>query len=80
MMNNMSKDSKKSHLQDAFKARYGKDHFTILLDLDSDVQTVLGNKGYAIAIISKKKNALDSMEDFGSDRAAFFQALKEYMK
>ena len=76
MMNAMSKEAKKKHLQDAFQSRYGKQHFTILLDLDSDVQKVLGNKGYAIVKISSDGKRVISNQDFGGDRAAFFQALK----
>lgn len=80
MMNNMSKDSKKKHLQEAFVSRYGNQHFTILLDLDSDVQRMLGNEGYTIAKISKKTNRVLSKQDFGTDRAAFFKALNNYLK
>ncbi|HMQ62643.1 MAG TPA: hypothetical protein PKE06_18335 [Flavilitoribacter sp.] len=40
-MAGMDKKNKLNHLQEAFQVRYGKVHFPILIDLDSDIGRAL---------------------------------------
>ncbi len=80
MMKGWNPEQKKSHLQEAFQFRYGKDHFPILLDLESDIAQLLSIKGYTILKISKKDNKIIEQKSFGFNRMDFFKALKPYFK
>lgn len=80
MMRGADPDRKRSHLQEAFRTRYGKEHFTILIDLESEIAQMLSIKGYSILGLSKKENRIISFRDYGFDRIAFFKDLKKYFK
>lgn len=80
IMAGIAEKKKKEHLQEAFVSRYGKDHFTILLDLESEIGASLDIKGYTILEVSKKGEKIIHFEDFGFDRVAFFKALNGYFK
>lgn len=77
MMGMMSIESKKDHLQEALALQYKKGS-TILIDMDSELGQLLNINGYSIITISKDKNEVLSIEDFGFDRVEFFKKLKEY--
>lgn len=79
IMIGMPADKKRAHLQEAFVSRYGKDHFTILLDLDSEIARMLSIQGYTILTISRKDDKIIRLEDFGFDRIAFFKVLNTYL-
>ena len=70
---------KREHLQQAFLVRYGKKHFPILLDLESEIAEMLSIKGNSIIIISKKDDKILSVDDFGDDRIQFFKSLSKYI-
>lgn len=78
MMKGWDSKKKKGHLQDAFQFRYGKEHFTILLDLESEIAELFSIKGYTILQISKKENKVINIKDYGFDRIEFFKDLKQY--
>lgn len=80
MMVKMNEAVKVQHLQDALKSRFKEASFSILIDSKSKVQELLSLNGYAIITLSKKSNKIILNENFGFDRAAFFKALKEYLK
>ncbi len=80
MMAKMDRDAKKKHLQEAFVHRYGKRHFTILLDLDSEIQEMLNLDGYGVIILAKKDGQVLEQLDFGTDRGGFFKELQQYLK
>jgi hypothetical protein len=73
-----SANGMKSHIQEAMIARYGKDHFPILLDMQSEIGSTLELKGFSIVIFDK--NRMEKKEDFGSDRKKFFDAIQTYFK
>ena len=77
MMNSMSYETKLKHLQDALSARYPKGS-RVMIDMTSEVGKLLSTRGYTIVTISKKQNRVMDLRDFGFDRVAFFDALKEY--
>ncbi|MEP1095123.1 MAG: hypothetical protein ABJG78_08435 [Cyclobacteriaceae bacterium] len=77
MMNAMSFESKKKHLQEALSIQYKKGS-TVLLDLESELGQLLSLKGYSIINVSKKKNQILSINDYGFDRVEFFKALAAY--
>ncbi len=79
IMNAMSREAKRKHLQEALSIQY-KRGSKILIDMDSELGQLLELKGYSIVTISKSKNAVTDVQDFGFDRVAFFQALKLYEK
>ena len=78
MMIGWDKKRKRSHLQDAFQARYGKDHFTILFDLDSELEVLLNANGLSIVELSTSEDKVTSNQTFGSDRVAFLKVLRTY--
>ncbi|MCB0629581.1 MAG: hypothetical protein R2824_33970 [Saprospiraceae bacterium] len=80
MMADWDPEQKKKHLQEAFRVRYGKDHFRILLDFESEIQARLKTAGYAIIRLSKKDRKIISRKDYGFDRIAFFKDLQPYFK
>ncbi len=80
IMRGAAEKPKRKHLQQAFQTRYGKNHFTILLDLESELAQIMSVEGYAIFQISSKENKLLSRNDFGFDRLAFFKALGKYLQ
>lgn len=69
-----------SHIQTAFKSRYGSSHFPILIDVKSDMGKLLGVKGLSVVIISKSTNKIISSNDYGYDRKKFFQNINQYLK
>jgi len=75
IMTNMDPEQKKKHLQEAFVQRYGKDHFTILLDLNSELANMLKFDGYTIIKVNGKSVDVKSY-DF--DRIEFFKDLNSY--
>ncbi|MEP5612184.1 MAG: hypothetical protein ABJP45_08035 [Cyclobacteriaceae bacterium] len=77
MMNAMSAEAKKKHLQEALSIQYKKGS-TILLDLESELGQLLSLKGYSIVTISKKSNKVMNINDYGFDRVEFFKALAAY--
>lgn len=77
MMNTMSFESKKKHLQEALAIQYKKGS-RILIDMESKLAKVLSIKGYTIVTLSKEKGQVIVVEDYGFDRVAFFKALSKY--
>ena len=78
MMKGWDTSKKKGHLQEAFRVRYGKDHFSVLLDLESEIAALLSMDGYAIIKVSPIDGTLISKKIYGFDRVAFFKDLKKY--
>lgn len=80
MMIGMDEDKKRKHLQDAYLFRYGKTHFPILLDLNSEVAQLLSIDGYGIIQIDLKNKVITDIKSFDFDRVEFFKALQPYFK
>lgn len=68
----------KGHIREAMNARYGRNHFSILLDMQNEVARELGLKGFSILIMSRR--GIEKKEDFGNDRKQFFDAIQTYFK
>jgi hypothetical protein len=68
---------KQKHLAEAMVSRYGKDHFSILFDLDNKLVKDLALKGLSIVTITKGTNKV-KITDFGDDRKKFFDAINSY--
>ena len=77
MMGLMTRESKKEHLSGALGLQYKKGS-TILVDMDSELGQLLEVGGYSIITLSKVKNKIVNLNDFGFDRVAFFKELKKY--
>ena len=77
MMNAMSLESKRKHLQEALEIQY-KEGSRILLDLESEIGKLLSIKGYSIITLSKKTDKVIAIDDYGFDRVAFFKELSKY--
>ncbi len=77
MMNSMSYDTKKDHLQDALSIRYKKGS-TILIDMDSELAQLLSISGYSIIKLSRNENKITEVNDYGFDRVEFFKNLGTY--
>jgi hypothetical protein len=71
--------AKYDHMTDGFKSDFalGKDGYSILFDMGSEILKMLELKKYSIVSISKQENNVD-IQDFGSDRIEFLKAVREY--
>lgn len=76
IMKMMSRESKRSHIQEALGQYYQKGS-SVLIDLDSNLGKLLAIKGYSIFKLSITDRKIIEIKDYGFDRVEFFQAVKQ---
>lgn len=73
-------NSKFKHMTDGFKSKegLGAEGYSILFDLNSEAHKLLGLQvRYSIATVNIKENQVD-VENFGSDRIEFLNAIRKF--
>jgi len=79
VMPGVNSKSKREHMFMAMKADQGlgKDGYPIFLDMDSNTHQILNLKQYSVIKFNPKAHKL-SIKSYGSDRAGFIRAIRQY--